>query len=145
MDTSETYIKLCEQATEIQKIWGYRKGDWYSDKYYKNWGATVIDSDIEDAYIGDHFVYKKSVITDLERDGAIWLPRQDQLQGMIVLNYGRELHFALRFNPDNTYMVWECDAGQYECYGTSAEQLWLAFVMKEKYGKVWNGGDWING
>ena len=22
------------------------------------------------------------------------------------------------------------------------EQLWLAFVMKEKFGKVWNGEDW---
>ena len=23
------------------------------------------------------------------------------------------------------------------------EQLWLAFIMKEKYNKVWNGEDWI--
>jgi len=26
---------------------------------------------------------------------------------------------------------------------TSMEQLWLAFVMKEKYGKVWDRKDWI--
>jgi hypothetical protein len=25
----------------------------------------------------------------------------------------------------------------------SWEQLWLAFVMKEKYNKVWNGEDWV--
>jgi hypothetical protein len=25
----------------------------------------------------------------------------------------------------------------------SPEQLWLAFVMKEKYNKVWNGEDWV--
>ena len=24
----------------------------------------------------------------------------------------------------------------------SMEQLWLAFVMKKKYGKVWNGEEW---
>jgi len=24
----------------------------------------------------------------------------------------------------------------------TGEQLWLAFVMKEKYDKVWNGDDW---
>jgi len=23
------------------------------------------------------------------------------------------------------------------------EQLWLAFVMKEKHNKTWNGKDWI--
>ena len=27
----------------------------------------------------------------------------------------------------------------------SMEQLWLAFVMKDKYKKVWNGEDWIKG
>ncbi len=27
---------------------------------------------------------------------------------------------------------------------TSMEQLWLAFVMKEKYNKVWDGEEWIN-
>jgi len=25
----------------------------------------------------------------------------------------------------------------------SMEQLWLAFVMKEKYNKIWNGENWI--
>jgi hypothetical protein len=25
----------------------------------------------------------------------------------------------------------------------SMEQLWLAFVLKEKYGKVWSGTDWV--
>ena len=25
----------------------------------------------------------------------------------------------------------------------SMEQLWLAFVMKKRYSKVWNGKDWI--
>jgi len=25
----------------------------------------------------------------------------------------------------------------------SMEQLWLAFIMSEKYGKVWNGDDWV--
>jgi len=31
-----------------------------------------------------------------------------------------------------------------EMLAMSWEQLWLALVMKEKYGKVWNGEDWIN-
>ena len=28
---------------------------------------------------------------------------------------------------------------------TSMEQLWLAFIMREKYQKVWSGTEWVNG
>lgn len=27
--------------------------------------------------------------------------------------------------------------------GETLEQLWLAFVMKERFRKVWNGSDWV--
>ena len=49
---------------------------------------------------------------------SIWLPRQDQLQGMVEYTVG-----VNKFN--------------------SMEQLWLAFVMSEKYNKKWDGKDWI--
>jgi len=26
---------------------------------------------------------------------------------------------------------------------TSLKQLWLAFVMRERFGKVWTGSDWL--
>jgi hypothetical protein len=26
---------------------------------------------------------------------------------------------------------------------TSYERLWLMFVMHEKYGKIWNGEEWV--
>ena len=63
----------------------------------------------------------------------VWLPRQDQLQTMV----------------DNDFdgFVWYVDG----CYGTgvdefsvdnkelpSMEQLWLKFVMGEKYNKFWD-------
>ena len=61
------------------------------------------------------------------------LYRQDQLQeilgyqlgGMIMLfhEWIEESVF-----PDNTH--------------NTMEQLWLAFVMKEKHNKVWNGEEW---
>ncbi len=31
-----------------------------------------------------------------------------------------------------------------EGYLGSMEQLWLAFVMKEKYNKVWTGEEWVS-
>ena len=33
--------------------------------------------------------------------------------------------------------------GVIESITWSMEQLWLAFVMKENYNKVWSGNDWI--
>ena len=66
---------------------------------------------------------------------AVWLPRQDQLQEMVkekftgwtypgVLNKLQKFCFEIS-------------------YYNSMEQLWLAFVMKEKYSKVWDGENWI--
>ena len=55
-----------------------------------------------------------------EYGGLVWLPRQDQLQEMV--------------EKDN-----------FSVKATSMEQLWLAFVMKEKYNKQWNGEGWVDG
>lgn len=66
---------------------------------------------------------------------------QDQLQEMIgdtpvyniknsmfsVLDDFRNFAFATAFK---------------ESIPLTMEQLWLAFVMKEKYGKIWNGKEW---
>jgi len=68
----------------------------------------------------------------------VWCPRQDQLQDMV-------------FDEDDNLRVWcyeiykFCDSklGQhYREYGTM-EQLWLAFVMWEKYQKKWDGKEWV--
>jgi len=69
----------------------------------------------------------------------IWLPRQDQLQEMVAPKEDVQhllLHFynrvgALFNEKDKPWLQFK-----------SFEQLWLAFVMKEKYNKIWNGKDW---
>ncbi len=68
-----------------------------------------------------------------------WLPRQDQLQEMVW-----------RENAQHTLLDFYNGAGglfnegqKYWLQFISMEQLWLAFVMKEKYNKVWNGKEWI--
>jgi hypothetical protein len=59
-----------------------------------------------------------------------WLPRQDQLQEM------------LSNNINYTIQVQGFD-GMLEFSGRQSwEQLWLAFVLKEKFNKVWNGEKW---
>ena len=69
------------------------------------------------------------------------LYRQDQLQKMIE---GMEVSIRLRNNGRWELTVSEDCMGPLEiAFFSSAEQLWLAFVMKEKYGKVWNGEEWV--
>jgi len=72
---------------------------------------------------------------------------QDRLQEMVNLETHDLLENLRRFydwatswkssGQGNTSATWQAGAGF-----TSMEQLWLAFVMKEKYNKVWNGKEW---
>jgi len=65
---------------------------------------------------------------------TVWLPRQDQLQEMIksISAFGRLKRFyRFVYFEENRRHEW------------SMEQLWLAFVMKEKYEKVWDGTEWV--
>ena len=116
MDTSEQYIKMCEKAEEIQNCEEASKQYRYPRNIYLGKG---------DYGYADFYQYKHSE--------NIWLPRQDQLQEMV----GSFEHCCMRI-----VQYWDDDTGFEYC--TSMEQLWLAFVMKEKYGKVWSGDKWGN-
>jgi hypothetical protein len=122
MDTSSEYIQMCEKAREIKEI-------------------------MPKEFEGDFLVINGSIlVTGISRlfnpgtISVIWLPRQDQLQEMVDIPIGDDedegagLHHFFAF----------CDSKV--PVGTispkSWEQLWLAFVMKEKYGKTWNGTEW---
>ena len=61
----------------------------------------------------------------------IWLPRQDQLQAMIEGNHLTK--FGKLYRSVVAMELYPSD---------SMEQLWLAFVMHEKYNKVWTGTEW---
>ena len=65
---------------------------------------------------------------------------QEQLQDMLFQPLGKTFVYWL----DRFYKYVE-NQERHEsmiggCY--SMEQLWLAFVMHEKYGKTWDGKDW---
>ena len=124
MDTSKKYIKMCEKAKEIQKNWSGKVGDlaWRGKLFLPIKNACGYITDV-----------------NFKKDKEIWLPRQDQLQEMIYTHPERFFRFyeflqkhyfynAKSFNSIKDY---------------SMEQLWLAFVMKEKYNKIWNGKEWI--
>ena len=148
MDISETYIKMCEKAEEIQKLaddcWDeFSIGCWYSSNHVRCKGHF---EDWHMAYKYCPVCAKELEITPLysvclrfQGDDNIWLPRQDQLQEMVDIDdwitaLSRFAIFAfggkrvINGIPHSVFTM---------------EQLWLAFVMKEKYNKVWNGNEWV--
>jgi hypothetical protein len=147
MDTSEEYVKMCEKAVEIQSSWKPKEWDYI---YCPEEGVVVIsgyETDMgqyghgiaafndNDAisypcynYVGDEAVVPKH----------IWLPRQDQLQAMFPeLNtpYLKMINIFNFYEFNSPEHEWMIDA--------SMEQLWLAFVMKDKFSKEWDGTDWV--
>ena len=119
MDTSKKRILMCEKATEIQK------SNFNDDDFY-------VDTDI---FLGN----KLFEVVEYEYDDVIWLPHQSQLQDMIAKREDVQ-HLLLYFYNEVGALFNEKD--KYWLQFKSMEQLWLAFVMKEKYNKIWNGKEW---
>ncbi len=72
-------------------------------------------------------------------DESFQLERQDQLQEMVGI---RPVDMVYHFVPPQSS---ESLMAHYQNYLLrSMEQLWLAFVMKEKHGKVSDGERWEN-
>ena len=140
MDISKEYIEMCEKAKKMQ---GERRGRELNDLFFhKNciktlpcmfYGKEII---IKQCY---SYNYKSDIRPIEWNDYCIWLPRQDQLQEMLIKskNWGVQWHLALDY-----LKLWKEETKAYNKF-TSMEQLWLAFVMREKYDKIWNGKDWI--
>jgi len=72
-------------------------------------------------------------------DFDITKDRQDQLQDMVELKpkEGRARVLALM------EMLNGWQATHTISYFDSMEQLWLAFLLAEKYGKYWDGSNWV--
>lgn len=117
MDTSETYIKMCENAKEIQKQWISSDGDYYVYFIVPHEPNIFIRS-------------SRYGVDPVDTSHWIWLPRQDQLQKMIgefpypfaLIKY--YLNKVLYYNDKRP--VYPLSVFK------SGEQLWVAFVMHEK-------------
>ncbi len=169
MDTTEQYIKMCD-CEEIQEqrlnnsypeflLRRHEKGDYLS---YTDRGCITFTMDggktpprpATGIYIcgseqvqGSHIPNKEQYLsfvggykkfTDPLKE-LIWLPRQDQLQEMFPKEYEpvvlAELMYLTFINSADTNL--RASLRHY-----SMEQLWLAFVMKEKFNKTWDGETW---
>ena len=80
----------------------------------------------------------------------IWLPRIDQLQEIMSESLWEMIDKFADWLPIGNSVEYGvigsvCWAKhkEYTSQFTSMEQLWLAFVMKKKYNKIWNGEEWV--
>lgn len=129
MDTSETYIKMCDHPV-IQDIVIRRL------KQDHGWLRTSAVGDICNAIAknGDVFTFYLD----------IWLPRQDQLQAIMLRNDVASLMELLRSVVIRYHDRFDENTVGYR-NGTfsSMEQLWLALVMSWLHHKTWAGKEWI--
>ena len=85
--------------------------------------------------------YQRRYGIDLSTSDLDWwiIPHQDQLQKMCDLETNQEIYYS-------TDHYWITERGEEasgdDVCGRTWEQLWLAFVMKEKFNKVWKDGKW---
>jgi len=158
MDTSAEYVEMCKKAHEIQHhdfergdYFYIPKGTWYTGEY-----EGVTSEDITDIFIpqegryypftaveyngDDTVMYIGSVFSEYpfaeeyNISDVIWLPRQDQLQGMLSDDINQLVSTFEKFFAEKlrgAIRTW-----------TSMEQWWLLLVMHERFNKTWNGSEW---
>jgi len=130
---TDNYIKMCEKAEVIQKLFNPK-----GHNHTSHSGCIWTDID-RDSYKYDKYTEYGHQYICL-RDGylmhCIWLPTQEQLQEMssLLCNFPCQI---LTFLND-----WIKNNKIYLSEYKSMNELWLAFVMKEKYNKIWTGEKW---
>jgi len=108
------------ESREIQKEHKPKTGDFQANRVL--FKVTV--------YSGKYGFNKKKV----------WLPRQDQLQEILFSQktikacFYRDIH-----GLSKDFYLFAFQHPEFKSF----EQLWLAFVMSEKYNKIFEGKDWI--
>ena len=138
MDVTIEYSKMCDKAEEIQKLWKFTKGDYFTSVKQAEIkiGPTIVDN----FWLEDE--YTKEVI---EKEGYpkewIWLPRQDQLQDMMKIHTVSEVKECI----EDCEFTDDVDDIRHTSYDEfkSLEMFWLAYVMHERFEKSWGGLKWI--
>lgn len=110
-----TYARMINESP-IKTIWKLKIGD---EVFWKSTGDIDIIKDKDDL----NFYNRK-------KDNWIPLPRQDQLQNIVT--EGKDAWDLAQELVKKT-----CEWG-IPILCASFEQLWLGFVMKKKYGAIWN-------
>ena len=166
MDTSPKYIRMCD-CPEVQGAWELADGDYFvhSDGVCVVSNVFGLNRFIKDGHhyarIAVHDGYKigfkkvddgvpysdiqlRTVDFHFETYGnPVFIPRQDQIQGMMYAYaaLGEQLTYekASVSCPDVIVLdLKEFSEDDCKYNLETMEQLWLAFYMHEKHGKIWD-------
>lgn len=132
MDKTEQFIKMSD-CPEVQK---YRKGQ--KDFHIGDLIANFLLGKYSKANFQGIVIFEQHDEIR-ERQLAVWLPRQDDIQKMMRKDYKNTLDMLCDF-----YAVITVDqpTGFQQMFEVSMEQLWLVFYMYKKHKKKWNGERW---
>ena len=139
MDLTNRYIIMCQNAEDIQEAWIPKQCDFIIDREVLEEGLSFCNPGANQVQVVDLY-YNESETSLYQqecediKDNSTWIPRQDQLQGMVEHYTWAVLLDACRawfIETDHLVPI------------KSMEQLWLAFVMHEKFNKKWDGKDWV--
>jgi len=150
VDCSKIYINMCEKAREIQsskrehgdlivlKGWEYLVG------YDVWWLENYDNGETCEQWVSGYWWGSDNPTFYGAR--CIFLPRQDQLQEMLISKIGGN-HISLLSSLVQSDLLNQAGLGHYVTsslyhHTESMEQLWLAFVMLELYNKKWDGTKW---
>lgn len=118
MDYSVKYCNMCFYALEIQSTFNDVKGP-----------HILMERKSEVSYIMSRAISLNS--------GLVWLPTEDQLSGLMKEYSDSDYFTFVRsiYNSDSEVIAFN--------FFNSFEQYWLAYVMKLKFSKLWDGKAWI--
>jgi hypothetical protein len=160
MDKSKEYILMCEKAEEIQEEWKPITGDVYDGRSNITKGIHILkqpeclnrykwdhiwlprQDQLQDIYINyRHEKYSEEIKKDYGENDGEYLNKIYEAKKMKRWVMNSLMHFKYFCESPCPFSEYK-DSANWKKYDTY-EQLWLAFVMKEKYNKKWNGKEWI--
>ncbi len=139
MDESPQYIKLCQKAHEVQKLWTQNHGDCFVGEYgrIEYWISDRFESRTVKHGFG---VCGEGSVIRLSK--YIWLPRLDQLMELAQIP-GRTFDSVTTDFFNWTHQPYETGGKLPAKVFPTLEQVWLAFVMEQKWGKKWRDAEWV--
>ena len=148
MDATNRYAMMCQKAFEIQNLWVPKQCDFIINNEDLEEGLSFCRPAESIVQVVNMYYQEQDgeqYLQELEdlKEQALWLPRQDQLQKIIEPDNSR-VYSIMSKVTENRYYDYSKNAivTAPEIF-YSMEQLWLAYIMKEKYNKVWNEEEWI--
>ncbi len=129
MDKSKEYMKMTWQLDH--EFWELFKSDNLTPQSCMNCHKFVTD-------------IRLACCEEMKRISS---PRQDQLQEMTESTFEYvhpDTNRPSVWSVLTVFWKWSLEEYSHDSEITSMEQLWFAFVMKEKFNKTWNGSEWIS-